>query len=309
MGSACTRSEAAGSDCSSFCSDVMLCDNGNDDRAHIPQDAVKWKLAGTGTFGKVMKCTNKDGGVFASKISKLSEIRREVACAKLLGQEAGNHHLMNYRHSDLQLNCGCGVITYDFQPGLPLLAALLKMKFTESDVAGIINQCLEALVFMHDRDLIHMDVKPENILVEPSTGNTCLVDYSTATLRTTVPKRKKGFTMYSAPEVVSLSDDDVVPCTPAFDMWAIGAVSYHCLAGVPPFSNPKSIMKGDYPTPPSLVTTISPHSQSFIASCLEIDPEKRLDSVAARKHTWFSMKPITTSLALAKYNIQFPYDV
>eukprot|EP01060_Flectonema_neradi_P010071 TRINITY_DN17208_c0_g1_i7.p1 TRINITY_DN17208_c0_g1~~TRINITY_DN17208_c0_g1_i7.p1 ORF type:complete len:153 (+),score=24.06 TRINITY_DN17208_c0_g1_i7:55-513(+) len=45
------------------------------------------------------------------------------------------------------------------------------------------------------------------------------------------------------------------------------------------------------------------------ASCLEIDPEKRLDSVAARKHTWFSMKPITTSLALAKYNIQFPYDV
>ena len=310
MGSACTKSEAAESECSSFSSEILFClDGGGDQHSHKPSWAVKWKLVGTGTFGKIMKCTDNEGVDFALKISKLAEIRRELACAKLLGKEATNNNLMTYHDSNCNLECGCATITYDYQVGAPLLTSLLHMSYTECEVRNIIKQCIVALAYMHDNDLIHMDVKPDNIVVNPETGHTCLVDYSTATLRTTVPRDGKGYTMYSPPELVSMREDAAVPCTPSVDVWGIGAVAYHCLAGYPPFTSPRSIIKVWYPTPPSLITTISQHSQSFVSSCLEDNPQSRLEAAAALKHSWFMNPAPLAPLCLARYNLQFPYDI
>ena len=93
---------------------------------------------------------------------------------------------------------------------------------------------LVALEHLHKRRVVHRDVKPGNLLLQAD-GSVMLVDFgvarsTTANTRLTSTNAIIGTALYMAPEQASGQN-----VSPATDIYALGAVAYHCLAGHPPF--------------------------------------------------------------------------
>ena len=105
--------------------------------------------------------------------------------------------------------------------------------FAEDDVARVIHQVLSAVSYMHSLDITHMDIKPENILLETTTGDSPvkIIDFGLSRrhcgiVEWPVSSDVVGSPYYIAPEVLARS------C----DLWSVGVIVYILLAGYPPFN-------------------------------------------------------------------------
>ncbi len=153
-------------------------------------------------------------------------------------------------------------------------------------VAEYVGQVASALQYAHDRQIIHRDVKPENMLLN-SDDQVMLSDFGIATVFHSTPsttdknKNVNGTAYYIAPEQIQ-----GIPC-PASDQYALGIVAYEWLSGHPPFEGhtPLEIgMQHLTATPPSLcdqVPSLSPQIETVILKALAKDPDKRYPSIQA----------------------------
>ncbi|GAA0902924.1 hypothetical protein GCM10009557_78890 [Virgisporangium ochraceum] len=102
------------------------------------------------------------------------------------------------------------------------------------DTLSVVAQAAEALAAAHVGGVVHRDVKPGNLLVQAD-GTVVLVDFGVARsadiTAITAANAVPGTVLYMAPEQVSGK-----PVAPTTDIYALGAVGYQCLAGVPPFN-------------------------------------------------------------------------
>lgn len=145
-------------------------------------------------------------------------------------------------------------------------------------VARFIEQIASALQYVHDRMLIHCDVKPENILLR-SDGNAALSDFGIAavlsTMQTHVTRAFQGSFHYCAPEQIQGRP------APASDQYSLGIVAYELLSGRLPFQGPGDIALAHQhllvqPTPlGELMQGISPDVEAIVMRTLAKDPRDR----------------------------------
>jgi serine/threonine protein kinase len=126
-------------------------------------------------------------------------------------------------------------LVLEFFDGPNLADVLRKRKgvgLEEKTVALILSQLVEGLAHCHERGISHLDVKPENILVD-SAWNLRLIDFafSIKTPDSAKVKRYCGTPAYMAPEI--LKRESFYP-TKA-DVWSLGVVAYRLMTGKPPF--------------------------------------------------------------------------
>merc|ERR1719281_1617025 len=105
-------------------------------------------------------------------------------------------------------------------------------RLDEVRARGIFYQACQGLKYLHDRCVVHRDIKLENLLLDES-GIVKLIDFGFATI---VPRGKKirvfcGTPSYMAPEIVTRKEHP----GPNTDVWAIGVVLYAMLCGTFPF--------------------------------------------------------------------------
>src|SRR3954462_4353044 len=121
-----------------------------------------------------------------------------------------------------------------------------------AETLSIVAQTADALHAAHENGTVHRDVKPGNIMVKPN-GTVVLVDFgvarSAAVTSVTGLNAIVGTALYMAPEQVAKGN-----VTPATDVYALGAVAYHCLAGHPPFDGHTALQaarphRGEEPEP------------------------------------------------------------
>ncbi len=105
------------------------------------------------------------------------------------------------------------------------------------DAITIARELLEALQYAHSLEIVHRDVKPENIVLSPK-GAT-LLDFGIAravaqsgTDRLTRSGFSVGTSTYMSPEQIEGRDD----LDQRSDLYSLGCVMFECLAGQPPFS-------------------------------------------------------------------------
>lgn len=130
-------------------------------------------------------------------------------------------------------------------------------------------------------------LKPENILIDAN-GYIKLTDFGMSKEGISRLKRTKsicGTLEYVAPEVLTQVGYDFTA-----DCWALGAVLYEMVTGLPPFYTQDRAellqrLKYDEPRAPKHV---SPKLQSLLNGLLSRDPEKRLSIEAVKKHEWFA---------------------
>jgi serine/threonine-protein kinase len=122
---------------------------------------------------------------------------------------------------------------------MPLYAESLtdrlgRGKLDAGGTAGLAAQLGRGLDALHERGIVHRDVKPSNVLFEAD-GTAALADFGlargTGSTRLTLDGQLLGTPLYLAPELIEGRD-----ATPASDVYALGCVLYECATGEPPFA-------------------------------------------------------------------------
>jgi len=174
--------------------------------------------------------------------------------------------------------------------GETLLPALKSLPLPPEKVAELGARIADALQSLHAQGVVHLDVKPSNIMFRPG-GEAVLIDYGLAHHRALPDLMQEEFRLpygtapYMAPEqVLGIRSD------PRSDLFALGALMYFFATGVRPFGDPQKL-KGlkqrlwKDPVPPrKLNPAIPPWLQEIILRCLEVKAGRRHPTAAQLAH-------------------------
>ncbi|MBV8605106.1 MAG: protein kinase [Pelomonas sp.] len=171
-------------------------------------------------------------------------------------------------------------------PGATLRPRLDAAPLPVNEVVDIGIRVATALHALHRQHLIHLDVKPSNIMFRPD-GGAVLVDFGLSRHDHLPDLLEEEFELpmgtgpYMSPEQVQFVRND-----PRSDLFALGVMLYHLLTGERPFGQPTTV-RGlrerlyTEPRPPrALRPDTPPWLQELILRCLEVDPGQRHPSAA-----------------------------
>lgn len=158
--------------------------------------------------------------------------------------------------------------------------------FSEDETATIVTQLLEALSYMHERGIVHCDLKLENVLLEGSDSDQVrIIDFGLAArLDGSTPlSHERGTRQYMAPEVFYHSYNQ------SADMWSLGVMVFMMLTGASPWQGTSNTEIRDQildaePRVTSRYTRLSEDARSFTQGLLNPDVRHRLDAQAALLH-------------------------
>src|SRR5690606_42126852 len=160
-----------------------------------------------------------------------------------------------------------------------------RRRLAPADAARIAKGVALALGALHARGVLHRDVKPANVLLDPA-GRARLVDLGLAKdvflSGLTEPGQLLGTIHYMAPEQWNEQ-----PLDPRCDVFALGATLYHALIGVPPFPGQDAAevadlaTAGEYPPPRALVPDVPPALEEVVYLCLAPEPGRRYPDARA----------------------------
>ena len=170
-------------------------------------------------------------------------------------------------------------------PGESLKERLDDCPLPWPEVVAIGAKVAHALHDLHLQHVIHLDIKPSNVMIR-ETGEAVLIDYGFARherlpdLLAEEFREPFGTTPYMAPEQVLQDRAD-----PRSDLFALGVMLYFFLTGERPFGTPRGgqIRRRLWrdPVPPrALVPDCPPWLQEIILRCLEVDPDERYATAA-----------------------------
>ncbi len=164
-------------------------------------------------------------------ISKAMELfHKEAQRLKQLGEHSQIPTLLAYFEQDNYM-----FLVQQFINGHNLLKELQwKVSYNSEDIKDILLSLLPVLKFIHDRGVIHRDIKPQNIIRRESDGRVCLIDFGSSKQLTARVQMKMGTSIgshgYSPLE--QIRDGAAYP---ASDLFSLGATCFHLLTGTSPF--------------------------------------------------------------------------
>jgi serine/threonine protein kinase len=204
----------------------------------------------TGGMGEVWKGTDVVlGRVIAVKVLKTAMLADPEFAARFYGEA---RMMASFRHPgvvEVYDYAGAGdgdsdedqvaYLVMAYVEGEPLSTRVRQGPMTVNETMAVVAQAADALHAAHEVGVVHRDVKPGNLIVKPS-GAVVLVDFgvarSAAVTSVTQLNAIVGTALYMAPEQVAKGK-----VTAATDIYALGAVAYHCIAGTPPFDGDNAL--------------------------------------------------------------------
>ena len=170
--------------------------------------------------------------------------------------------------------------------GTSLLPMLERLPLPADELAALGARIAGALADLHRQHVVHLDVKPSNILMRPD-GHIVLIDYGLARHMQLPDLMHEEFRLpygtapYMAPEQVMGNRSDF-----RSDQFALGALLYFFATGTRPFGDPQTL-KGlkkriwrDPEPPRHLRPDLPPALQDIILRCLEVNPANRYPNMA-----------------------------
>ncbi|XP_042235940.1 citron rho-interacting kinase-like [Homarus americanus] len=261
------------------------------DQVKLYRDQVK-----LGQFAVVYHCQHRvTGEEYAAKFS--SRLRLGADCTSDILHEVAVCAMLRPAHRTIQLRDVFSteselVLVMEYAAGGDLQTLLDQdMVPYERDVISFTRQLLEGLVFIHDRNLVHLDIKPQNLVLMGEFPDCAvkLCDFEIS--RVLTPGREVreilGTPDYVAPEILLYE-----PITKKTDMWSLGVLTYVLLTGFLPFGGDTDqetfleISRGELDFPEELFEDISAEAIDFIKRLLVRQPERRMSVRECLDHPW-----------------------
>lgn len=208
-----------------------------------------------------------------------------------IGSRLDHPYILKFVHVDEKERSRPYIVT-EYLRGYTLSYLLGNVRpIPEKDALKLAGLVCEALSYLHERGVVHRDLKPQNIMICYD-GTIRIMDFGIAKAKEGRRITFTGFTPavgtpdYMAPEQVKGKRGDE-----RTDIYSLGAILYEMAVGVKPFEieneNPFAIMNarvtGDPVAPRKRNPKVSPHVEEIILHAMERDPRKRYQSAGAMK--------------------------
>ena len=242
---------------------------------------------GEGGFGVVVRAvhpvTHKQVAIKLLQLERPNEqaLKRFLGEAHILGQL---DHPGIVRVHDAGMHNGRAFIVMDFVPGETLSNVIYKKDRPLRQMIRTIQEVATALDHAHAHGIIHRDVKPANIIVQPD-GHPRILDFGIAreidSSHQTRTGQVLGSAPYMAPEQVQGVRGRVDSRT---DVYGLGATLYEVLTGKPPFRGENQVailmqvVRDDPEVPSELRPRIHRDLDTICLKALEKDPNRRYDN-------------------------------
>ncbi|KAJ1297855.1 hypothetical protein BS78_01G409600 [Paspalum vaginatum] len=237
-------------------------------------------LLGSGSFGTVYEGISDEGVFFAVKeVNLFDQGSNAKQCIFQLEQEIAL--LSQFEHENIVQYYGTDKEDSKLYIFLELvtqgsLASLYqRYRLRDTHVSAYTRQILNGLTYLHERNIVHRDIKCANILVHAN-GSVKLADFGLAKEITkfNAVKSCKGTVYWMAPEVVNPKKT----YGPAADIWSLGCTVLEMLTRQIPYPDLEwtqalyRIGKGESPAIPNY---LSKDARDFICQCVKPNPEDR----------------------------------
>ncbi|KAG5289682.1 calcium/calmodulin-dependent protein kinase [Histoplasma ohiense] len=251
------------------------------------------RTLGAGTYGIVREADCPTGKVAVKIILKKNVKGNEQMVYDELDMLQRLHHPNIVRFRDWFESRDKYYIVTQLATGGELFDRICEYgKFTEKDASQTIKQVLDAVNYLHERNVVHRDLKPENLLYLTPAADSPLVlaDFGIAKMLDD-PKEMltsmAGSFGYAAPEVMLKQGHGK-----AVDMWSMGVITYTLLCGYSPFRSESlqdlidECLSGRVVFHERYWKEVSEDAKDFILALLEPDQIKRSTSEQALVHPW-----------------------
>nr|XP_033774848.1 serine/threonine-protein kinase 17A-like isoform X1 [Geotrypetes seraphini] len=261
------------------------------------------KELGRGKFAVVKKCVDKSTGKeyaakFLRKRRKGEDCRMDIINEiAILEMAKFSPHVVDLRevyetNSEL-------ILVLEYAAGGEIFNQCLAdhgEAFTEKDVVRLIRQILNGVAYLHRNNVVHLDLKPQNILLTNSDplGDIRIVDFGLSRCVDSVKEVREilGTPEYVAPEILNYE-----PISTATDMWSIGVLTYVMLTGESPFLGDNkqetflNISQMNIQYSQDVFEGITDLAIDFIKALLIKNPRKRAKAEQCLQHPWLSSCP------------------
>ena len=219
-------------------------------------------------------------GEYAANEEALERFRQEI----ILSRDIGHPNILRVYH--LGQHDGKSFITMQLVEG-PTLARLIAAEapFAESRVLALAAKITRALEAAHARNVLHRDVKPQNILIGEG-DEPFVTDFGLARL-IGQPGITRGGLFLGTPYYTSPEQADLKPLDERSDLYALGLLLFEMAAGRRPFEaeSTREILEMHRhmpaPDPAARRPELTPELSRVILRCLEKDPADRFPNAGA----------------------------
>ncbi|XP_045146922.1 serine/threonine-protein kinase 33 [Echinops telfairi] len=283
-----------------------------DDGAAIQEFYTFGRILGQGSFGMVTEATDKETGTKWA-IKKVNKEKAGSSAVKLLEREVNilksvKHEHIIHLEQVFETPKRMYLVMELCEDGE--LKEILDRKghFSENETRWIIQSLASAIAYLHNKDIVHRDLKLENIMVKSSfidDNNEMNLNIKVSDFGLAVKKHGRGEAMlqttcgtpiYMAPEVINAHD-----YSQQCDIWSIGVIMYMLLCGEPPFlANSEDklfelIRKGELHFEDPVWDSVTEYATSALKQLMKVDPAHRITAKELLDTQWITGNKLSSA--------------
>ncbi|XP_044200451.1 striated muscle preferentially expressed protein kinase isoform X3 [Thunnus albacares] len=260
------------------------------------------KEIGRGAYSYVKRVTQKKGKTeFAAKFISARGKRKALALREMdLLSELDNERILYFHDAFEKKNVVVLITELCHEELLERMAK--KTTVMEVEIRSSVQQVLEGLRYLHQKNIAHLDIKPENILMSgPGSDQIRICDFGNAIK---LESSEEHYCKYGTPEYVAPEIVNQTPVSTATDIWPVGVITYLCLTGVSPFAGENdrasalNIRNYNVAFEESMFSDFCKEAKGFVIKLLVVD-RLRPSAIECLRHPWFKSttnKSINTAM-------------
>ena len=235
----------------------------------------KLKIVGKGSFGLVL---------VGQDVRSNSKVAIKKPCPNAYSKNMLKNEfliLMKLDHKNiikpLDFHDDMMILPYYKQDILNMLANR-KLLFGDYEIHLFMKAIASAVKYLHDKNIVHMDIKPDNILMNDDISKCVLCDFGGSKIEDEIdPKNAVGTELYAAPELFSNWERKTnFPIGKPVDIYALGTTVYTLMTGEPiPREDPTATIKKLH---------CSSMLKNLLIGMLQVEPENRMTIDDILKH-------------------------
>eukprot|EP01132_Coremiostelium_polycephalum_P002803 gene2803-3485_t len=261
------------------------------------------EVLGTGTFATVRRAEDKSNQSFAIKLLKEDAyikrngeqyIATELNVLEKLSKEPPHPNIVTFYRS---LNQHAFLLEYCNGKNLEEHIIGLGVPMTETFAREIFCQLLSALSFLHHKNIIHRDIKPQNVIVHKQSNGSIsykLSDFGLAAFKPNgLFETSLGTDIFAAPEVHARKTYNL-----SADIYSLGCLLYHIFLGKDERDKLNQTRQFPFKYDPTHLSTLnrSTSLKALLSQMLEPEPNERISLSDLLKHPWVVEREVPVSV-------------